>query len=91
MVRSYLRGAALQAVKQAFRKFGVSFTRKAFQKAIPFGVGVVIGGSANYALTRHVGREAKQWFIIDSVTADDSALTTVDRDVTSNPALPAVR
>jgi hypothetical protein len=91
MVRSYLRGAALQAVKQAFRKFGVSFTRKAFQKAIPFGVGVFIGGSANYALTRHVGREAKQWFIIDSVRQDDSPLTTVDRDATSNRALPAVQ
>ena len=91
MVRSYLRGAALQAVKQAFRKVGVSFTRKAFQKAIPFGVGVVIGGSANYALTRHVGREAKQWFVIDSVREDDSPLTAVDRDVTSNPVLPAVQ
>ncbi len=91
MVRSYLRGAALQAVKQAFRKFGVSFTRKAFQKAIPFGVGVFIGGSANYALTRHVGREAKQWFIIDSVREDDSPRTTVDRDVTSNRVLPAVQ
>ena len=91
MVRSYLRGAALQAVKQAFRRVGVSFTRKAFQKAIPFGVGVVIGGSANYALTRHVGREAKQWFVIDSVREDDSPLTAVDRDVTSNPVLPAVQ
>ena len=91
MVRSYLRGAALQAVKQAFRKVGVSFTRKAFQKAIPFGVGVVIGGSANYALTRHVGREAKQWFIIDSVTADDSAPIVVERDGRTNPALPAVQ
>ncbi len=91
MVRSYLRGAALQAVKQAFRKFGVSFTRKAFPKAIPFGVGVFIGGSANYALTRHVGREAKQWFIIDSVTADDSASLMVERNGAANPALPAVQ
>ena len=91
MVRSYLRGAALQAVKQAFRKVGVSFTRKAFQKAFPFGVGVFIGGSANYALTRHVGREAKQWFIIDSVSAEGPVPTTVEGHVRTNPALPAVQ
>lgn len=65
MIRQYLKGAALQAVKQAFRRVGVTFTRKAVERAIPFGIGAAIGGAANYGLTRYVGRQAKQWFIID--------------------------
>lgn len=65
VLRQYLKGTALQAVKQAFRRVGVTFTRKAVEKAIPFGVGASIGGAANYWLTRYVGRQAKQWFIID--------------------------
>ena len=65
MLRQYLKGTALQAVKQAFRRAGVTFTRKAVEKAIPFGVGAGIGGATNYWLTRYVGRQAKQWFIID--------------------------
>ena len=65
MLRQYLKGAALQAVKQAFRRIGVTFTRKAVEKAIPFGIGVAVGGVANYGLTRYVGRQAKEWFIID--------------------------
>ncbi len=71
MLRQYLKGAALQAVKQAFRRVGVTFTRKAIERAIPFGIGVAIGGGANYALTRYVGRQAKQWFIIDISTLED--------------------
>ena len=65
MLRQYLKGAALQASKQAFRKVGITFTRKAAEKVIPFGIGAVIGGGANYGLTRYVGHQAKQWFIID--------------------------
>ena len=68
MLRQYLKGAALQAVKQVFRRVGITFTRKALEKAIPFGIGVAIGGAANYGLTRYVGRQAKEWFIIDSDT-----------------------
>ena len=66
ILRQYLRGAALQAVKHAFRRVGITFTRKAVERAIPFGVGVAIGAGANYGLTRYVGHQAKQWFIIDS-------------------------
>ena len=65
MLRQCLRGAALQAVKQAFRRVGVTFTRKAAEKVIPFGIGAAIGGAANYGLTKYVGRQAKQWFVID--------------------------
>ncbi len=78
MLRQYLKGTALQAVKQAFRRAGVTFTRKALEKAIPFGIGAGIGGVANYGLTRYVGRQAKQWFIIDQTmdprdAGDDSS------------------
>ncbi len=72
MLNEYLRGAALQAVKHAFRRVGITFTRKAVAKAIPFGVGVAIGAGANYGLTRYVGKEAKEWFVIDTKTQDSS-------------------
>ncbi|MFE8596997.1 EcsC family protein [Archangium violaceum] len=65
LLREYLKGAALQAVKVFFKRVGIIFTRKALEKALPFGVGVVIGGTANYALTRYVGAQAKEWFILD--------------------------
>jgi hypothetical protein len=65
MLRQYLKGAALMAVKQFFKRLGIIFTRKALERAIPFGVGVVIGSSANYALTKYVGDAAKRWFVID--------------------------
>jgi uncharacterized protein (DUF697 family) len=62
MLRQYLQGATLLATKQIFKKVGVSLTKKAMAKALPFGVGVAIGSSANYALTRYVGHQAKTWF-----------------------------
>jgi hypothetical protein len=52
MLQQYLKGAALQTVKAFFAKLGVLFTRKALEKAVPFGVGVVLGASGDYALTR---------------------------------------
>ena len=30
-----------------------------------FGVGVVLGASSDYALTRYVGAQARRWFILD--------------------------
>ena len=65
MLRQYLKGAALQAIKQFFKKLGLVFTRKALEKALPFGIGMAVGGGANYALTRYVGNQARDWFIID--------------------------
>lgn len=58
MVQQTLRGALLQAVKVLFRQLGITFSRKALEKAIPFGIGVVIGGVANKALTSYVGGRA---------------------------------
>jgi uncharacterized protein (DUF697 family) len=71
MLRQYLKGAALQAVKEFFKKIGITFTRKAAEKALPFGVGVVIGSAANYGLTRYVGKQAKKWYQIDRQMPDD--------------------
>lgn len=62
MTQQYLKGATLQAVKEIFKKVGITFTRKAAEKAIPFGIGVVIGASANKALTLYVGSKAKDFF-----------------------------
>jgi uncharacterized protein (DUF697 family) len=71
LVRQLLKGAVLKAVKELFKRLGIIFTRKALEKAIPFGIGVVIGSTANYALTKYVGAKAKQWFVIDRETPDD--------------------
>jgi hypothetical protein len=62
MTQQYLKGATLQAVKEIFKKVGVTFTRKAAEKAIPFGVGVVIGFTANKGLTWYVGSKARDFF-----------------------------
>lgn len=62
MTQQYLKGATLQAVKEIFKKVGITFTRKAAEKAIPFGIGVVIGFSANKGLTWYVGSKARDFF-----------------------------
>jgi hypothetical protein len=70
MLRQYLKGAALQALKQFFRRVGIIFTRKALERAIPFGIGVVIGAGANHALTKYVGAQARDWFVLDRETPE---------------------
>lgn len=62
MAQQYLKGATLTTVKEVFKKVGITFTRKDLEKAIPFGVGVVIGFSANKGLTWYVGSKAKDFF-----------------------------
>lgn len=62
LVRENLKGATLVAVKEIFKKIGITFTRKALEKAIPFGIGVVIGFSANKGLTWYVGTKARDFF-----------------------------
>ena len=66
MLRHYLKGPALKTVTQVFSKVGVRFTRKGLEKALPLGIGVSLGIGANYSLTRFVGKQAKEWFVIDS-------------------------
>lgn len=61
----YLKEATLQAVKSMFKAVGINFTKSAFKKALPFGIGVVIGSSTNYYLTKYVGNKALDWFIVN--------------------------
>ncbi len=68
MIREYLKGATLQFIKQLFAKVGLVFSRKSLEKALPFGIGVAFGITANYHLVKYVGRQAKQWFMIDAET-----------------------
>lgn len=64
MAQQHLKGATLIAVKEIFKKVGVTFTRKAVEKSIPFGIGVVIGFSANKGLTYYVGKKVKDFFLL---------------------------
>lgn len=64
MTQQYLKGSTLLAVKAIFKKVGITFTRKAAEKAIPFGIGVIISFSANKGLTWYVGSKAKTFFAI---------------------------
>ena len=88
-LQSYIRGVSVQAAKQAFRKACVTFVRRAFRKAMPLGLGAVIGGGTNYALTRYVGQQAKQWFIIDSAALIESAHTMNGQQESPKPGLAA--
>lgn len=65
LVQENLKGATLQAIKEIFKKLGITFTRKALEKAIPFGVGVVIGFSANKGITLYVGKKARDFLTSD--------------------------
>ncbi len=62
MVNKYLKGAVLQTIKELFKAIGVTFTKSALTKAIPFGVGVAIGSAAGYGMTRYVGATARDMF-----------------------------
>lgn len=64
MINEHLKGATLETIKQLFKQVGINFTKTAFSKAIPFGIGVVIGSTANYALTRYVGCVARDVFAL---------------------------
>lgn len=65
MTNIYLKGATLTAVKDIFKSVGITFTKKALQKSIPFGVGVIIGSTSNYALSKYVGNQALEWFVVN--------------------------
>ncbi len=66
LTREFLKGATLQAVKEIFKKVGIIFTRKALEKAIPFGVGVLISFATNKGLTLYVGSKAHDFFAVDA-------------------------
>lgn len=62
LVRRYLRDATLDTVRTLFKKVSINLSKKALQKAIPFGIGAAIGFSSNKTLTWLVGRRAKTYF-----------------------------
>ena len=68
VIQEHLKGATLVAVKEVFKKLGIIFTRKAVEKAIPFGVSVIIGFAANKSLTKYVGKGAKRFFSVNAET-----------------------
>ncbi|MBF0403114.1 SNF2-related protein [Candidatus Magnetominusculus xianensis] len=68
MMHHYLRGAALHVIKDLFNRIGTHFTRRSIEKSLPYGLGIVIGGTLNYALTKYVGVQAKNWFVIEYAT-----------------------
>lgn len=64
MVNRYLTGTTLLVIKELFKKIGIEFTKKAALKAIPFGIGVLVGGGANYALTKYIGKTARDTLLM---------------------------
>jgi hypothetical protein len=62
MVQQYLKGSTLLAVKEIFKRVGITFTRKSLEKAIPFGVGVIVGFTVNKTLSWYVGTRARDYF-----------------------------
>lgn len=77
MIHQYLKGAVLQTIKEFFKKIGITFTKKALEKMIPFGVGVVVGAGANYFLTKYVGKQALKWFDEDLKVRESEAAQEV--------------
>jgi uncharacterized protein (DUF697 family) len=61
-VNQYLKKGTKQAAKEISKKIGVRISSKALQKAIPFGIGVVIGFTANKTLTWYIGRKAREYY-----------------------------
>lgn len=62
LVKENLKGPILQVIKEIFKKLGITFTRKALEKAIPFGVGVVVSFGTNKVMTKYVGSKAIDFF-----------------------------
>lgn len=68
LLERYLREASFDTVKVLFKKVSITMSKKMLQKAIPFGVGAVIGFSSNKTLTWLVGRRAKEYFASVAIT-----------------------
>lgn len=75
VVENTLKGATLTTVKELFKQVGITFTKKALQRAIPFGIGAAIGTAANYGLTTFVGKIAKDILWIEHEKLKSSTVT----------------
>jgi uncharacterized protein (DUF697 family) len=62
LVQRYLREATFDTVRILFRKVSITLSKKALQKAIPFGIGAAIGFTSNKTLTWMVGQRVKTYF-----------------------------
>lgn len=62
IIRQYLKGSTLTAVKEVFKKVGITFTRKSLEKSIPFGVGCVLGITINKGMALYVGNKGQAFF-----------------------------
>ena len=69
ILRRHLPDRMLIAVKPVFKPAGITVTRKAVERAIPFGVGAVIGASVNAGMTAHLGRQARKQLELDAHTS----------------------
>ncbi|MGE4480876.1 hypothetical protein [Acidocella sp.] len=81
VVENTLKGPALETVKALFKTIGITFTRKAFVKALPFGIGVVVGSSVNYGLTLFVGRVARDVLWADYTKRSEASLTPTSTEI----------
>ena len=69
VLRQYLRGATLKALKEIFKMVGIVFTRKALEKIVPV-IGIPISALANLVLTRYIGKMAKKKYSMDMSLKD---------------------
>jgi hypothetical protein len=65
LLQRYAKGTALRVAEKLFARVASTLAGKVLEKSLPFGLGVAIGGGTSYARTKRVGRQAKDWFLID--------------------------
>jgi hypothetical protein len=62
LTEHFLKGATLQTIKALFRKLGLRFTRRAMQRFLPFGIGLVLCAGANAVFMKLAGEAVRQHF-----------------------------
>lgn len=68
LIQHYLEEASFDAIRILFKKVSITLSKKLLQKAIPFGIGAVIGFSSNKTLTWMVGQRVKDFFAAASIS-----------------------
>lgn len=62
LANRYLRQATFDVVRVIFKKVSITLSKRALQKAIPFGIGAAISFMSNKLLTKAVGQRANAFF-----------------------------
>ncbi len=89
-----LRRINATLASQVIAKYGSRRSVLAVGKLLPFGIGAVVGGSANYALTRAVGGQAAKFFtnydrlLPAPASASDAIDSGSDRSARATPPFP---